>query len=185
MPTESQNSPGGESGQHTPTPSDGERTVTDPVTHLNLPVHDSTLDELQAIAMSPSSEQPPSMDNFRHSQMTGLIDAESRKDWLDNTRRTKIQIASIAAVAALASSFTILLLSRVLGGIMAGWLASLFGGAMCCILGLVAAACVLYFWNPHTPQIQLHGEENQLHQSHQNHRKLPSGSTRFSIHYGL
>ncbi|KAJ7449608.1 hypothetical protein FB451DRAFT_1343159 [Mycena latifolia] len=162
------------SGKRTPTPSNAgrahpssERTVTDPVTHLNLPVHDSTFDELQAVSTrssTPSFEDGPNLDAFRKSHMNGVIDAESRKDWVeDGTRQTKIQTASIAAVSAFAAASAILLLSRVLGGTMAGWAGSLFVSVMCCILGLVAAACVLYFWNPRPPSVQLHGEETQLH----------------------
>ncbi|KAJ7733245.1 hypothetical protein DFH07DRAFT_928893 [Mycena maculata] len=152
-------------GNGTPSPSNGahpnERTVTDPVTHLNLPVHDSTLDELQqVVASSSSDEDPPKMDSFRGSQMTGVIDAEYFGDHL---RRTRIEIASIAAVAALAGSSAIFLLSRVMGATMAGWAGSLLGTVTCGILGLVAAACVLYFWNPPIPQVVLHGEETQLH----------------------
>ncbi|KAJ7077852.1 hypothetical protein B0H15DRAFT_556214 [Mycena belliarum] len=162
------------SGSRTPTPPNAgrshpssERTVTDPVTHLSLPVHDSTFDELQQISR-PSTPQSgdgqPNLDAFRKSHMNGVIDAEARKDWVDDgTRSTKIQTAGIAALAAFAGASVVLLFSRVLGTTMGGWAASFFVGAMCCILGLVAAASVMYFWNPQSPQVQLHGEETQLH----------------------
>lgn len=166
MPAAGSSSPGAgsSSGQRTPTPSSS-RSVTDPVTHLTLPLHDSTSDELLAVSTksTPSSENPPNLDNIRHSHMNGVVDAESSKDWGADVRQTKIQMATIAAAAAFASSFAILLLSRILRGIMAGWTGSLFSIAMCCILGGGAATCVLYFWNPPTPKVQLHGEETQLH----------------------
>ncbi|KAJ7155513.1 hypothetical protein C8R43DRAFT_922812 [Mycena crocata] len=176
------NSPGpGSSGNRTPTPrattpangsnsgrtqSNSERTVTDPVTHLNLPVHDSTIDELQAVSTrssTPSTEDAPNLDRFRHSQMTGVIDAESRKDWVDDVRKTKIQTATIAAAAAFVGSSVILVLSRILRGAMVGWAGSLFTSAMCGIVALLAAACVFYFWNPEIPNVHLDGEETQLH----------------------
>ncbi|KAJ7281538.1 hypothetical protein C8J57DRAFT_1463740 [Mycena rebaudengoi] len=144
------------------------RTVTDPVTHLSLPVHDSTFDELQAVSTrgsTPGSENPPDLEQFRHSHMTGLIDTEARKDWVDSARRTKIQIATIAAGAAFTGAVVILLLTRFLGSLMAGWAGSLFTSAMCGIVGLSAAACVLYFWDQEPPHVELTGEETQLHQS--------------------
>ncbi|KAJ7115858.1 hypothetical protein C8R44DRAFT_709280 [Mycena epipterygia] len=174
MATTGSSSPGAgsSSGKRTPTPSNGasasERTVTDPVTHLNLPVHDSTFDELQTVSTAsstPSSDDPPNLDPFRHSHMNGVVDAESRRGWTDEIRQTKIQAASMAALAAFGSASAILLVSRILGGTMTGWAGSLFAGALCCILGMGAAACVLYFWNPQAPKVQLQGEETQLHKS--------------------
>ncbi|KAF7356724.1 Meiotically up-regulated 190 protein [Mycena venus] len=155
---------GSSSGQRTPTPS-GSRTVTDPVTHLALPVHDSTSDELLAVSpkQTPPSESPPNLD---HSQMNGVVDAESRKDWgVDHARQTKIETATIVGATAFGSSFAILVLSRLLKGVMPGWTGSLFSIGMCGILGLVAPASFLYFWNPEPPRVQLHGEERQLHKS--------------------
>ncbi|KAJ7031619.1 hypothetical protein C8F04DRAFT_1110009 [Mycena alexandri] len=153
----------GSSGASTPAASgSGSRTVTDPVTHLTLRgIKDSTSEELQAVSTksTPSSEDPPNPDE---SHMTGLVDAESRKDLgADEVRQNKMQTATIAAVAAFGSSSLVLLISRVL----AGWVGSLFAGAMCGILALGAAAGVLYFWNPQIPKIQLPGEETQLHKS--------------------
>ncbi|KAJ6628963.1 hypothetical protein B0H10DRAFT_1990062 [Mycena sp. CBHHK59/15] len=136
------------SGKQTPTPSQrngaaNHRTVTDPVTHLNMPVHDSTFDELQAVSnrSTPASEDPPNIDRFRHSHMTGLIDAESRKDWVGDHPPSFPRS----------------------WGLMAGWAGYFTAGFTCFILGLGAAACVLYFWNPKTPHIQLSGDETQLH----------------------
>ncbi|KAJ6581393.1 hypothetical protein B0H19DRAFT_1115002 [Mycena capillaripes] len=168
MATSGSSTPGaGSSGQRTPTPSNSRtassQSVVDPVTHGKLTVRNSTSDELLAVSTrsTPSSENPPDLD---HSHMNGIVDAESRKDWGgDEIRQTKIQIATIAAASAFASSFALLLLSRLLRGIMAGWSSSLLSIAMCCILGLAAAASVLYFWNPPQPKVQLHGEETQLH----------------------
>ncbi|KAF8216386.1 hypothetical protein K438DRAFT_1703242 [Mycena galopus ATCC 62051] len=152
------------SDQRSPTASPS-RTVHDPVTHFALPVHDSTSDELLAVSTksTPSSENPPNLDNLNHSQMGGVVDAESRKDdSLDHIRQTKTQTATIVAATAFGSSFAILILSRV----MAGWTGLFFSLTMCCILGLVAPASVLYFWNPQSPPgVQLHGEERQLHKT--------------------
>ncbi|KAJ7224363.1 hypothetical protein GGX14DRAFT_649887 [Mycena pura] len=154
-----------------PTPTAGtshssanERTVFDPVTHLNLPVHDRTVEELHSAMSTPPSESPPpDIDRLRNSEMAGIIDAESRKDeWNDDAHQTKIQVATVAAGAAFAGASAILLLSRVLGGVMSGWAGWLFASAMCCILSLVAAACVLRFWKPQTSKVQLRGEETQL-----------------------
>ncbi|KAJ7164967.1 hypothetical protein C8R46DRAFT_1035619 [Mycena filopes] len=140
------------------TPGSSSLTVTDPVTHLSLRLKHNTVDELEAVSTksTPSSEDPPNPDE---SHMNGLVAAESGKDsGADEMRRNKIQTATIAAVAAFGSSSLVLLISRLL----AGWAGSLFAGAMCCVLGLVAAVGVLHFWNPQPPQIQLRGEETQL-----------------------
>ncbi|KAJ7252697.1 hypothetical protein B0H12DRAFT_1117399 [Mycena haematopus] len=117
-------------GQRTPNHSDS-RTVTDPVTHAALSVHDNTSDELLAVSTksTPTSEDPPNLDNLRRSHMNGVVDAESRTDDSDH----------------------------------GGWIGLIFSISMCCVLGLVAPAVVLYFWNPPSPRVQLHGEETQLH----------------------
>ncbi|KAJ7207301.1 hypothetical protein B0H12DRAFT_1159021 [Mycena haematopus] len=148
-------------GQRTPNHSDS-RTVTDPVTHAALSVHDNTSDELLAVSTksTPTSEDPPNLDNLRRSHMNGVVDAESRKDDSDHVRQTKIQTATVVAATAFGSSLAILFISRILKG---GWIGLIFSISMCCVLGLVAPAVVLYFWNPPSPRVQLHGEETQLH----------------------
>ncbi|KAJ7733266.1 hypothetical protein DFH07DRAFT_845937 [Mycena maculata] len=137
------------------TPHDSERTVTDPVTHLSLPVHDSTFAELQAV---PDSSLFEDLLNLDQSHMAGVVGEEARKNWVDDEiRRTRIQTALIAGLSSFAGAGAILLLSRVLGGIMTGS----FGTAMCHILGLVAALCVVYF-GPSTPRVQLYRKETLL-----------------------
>ncbi|KAK7030708.1 meiotically up-regulated 190 protein [Favolaschia claudopus] len=155
-----------------PTPRSGtpnstdSRTVTDPVTHIALAVHDTTSGELEEVPTrqsTPGSEHAPSLD---HSQMDAAVNAEARKDWgPDQVRQTKMETASLVAATALGSSLTVFMLTRLLRGTMSGWGGAVLSIGLCCSLGLVAPASVLYFWSPKSPNIQLEGEETQLHKS--------------------
>jgi hypothetical protein len=132
--------------------------------------------------------------------MNDVVDAEARKDdVVNNVRQTRTETATIVAATAFGSSLSILLLSRLLNGVKAGWAGTVFSIGMCGILGLVAPASVLYFWNPKSP-IQLDGEETQLHKVMSRavmqpllslryspspiHPRLPHGLTPSFIHCG-
>ncbi|KAJ7623300.1 hypothetical protein FB45DRAFT_1031228 [Roridomyces roridus] len=125
------------------------RTVTDPVTHQSLPIHDHVA-ELPAVVQV----------DLDPSQMTGVVDTEARKNsWLDDDiRRTRIQTAVIAGL----SAFSGALVSNLLGS-----------RAVCSALGLVAAVCVLYFWDPPKPRMQLRDEVTT--------KRLPFGLALFFV----
>ncbi|KAJ7623317.1 hypothetical protein FB45DRAFT_925258 [Roridomyces roridus] len=125
-----------------------DHTVEDPVTHTHISLHDNDSDELQSVPQ----EQPPQND----AGMSRVVDVESHKfEASDNVRETKIRAAYIAALATLSASSAILIFSYFLG---AAWAVPFLLFAP-----LVAATCVLHFWNPRVPQIQLKGEDTQLH----------------------
>ncbi|RXW21581.1 hypothetical protein EST38_g4280 [Candolleomyces aberdarensis] len=102
-----------------------ERTVTDPVTHLPITIHDASKVELEQIPPPPTDKQEreaamhrndAEVSDRRHSQMEALIHELTHNDWwedpLGDQRRARVQTAIVASAAAGAGAF---------GGIILYW----------------------------------------------------------------
>ncbi|KAF7309714.1 Meiotically up-regulated 190 protein [Mycena indigotica] len=140
----------------TPTP-DTNTTVHDPVTRSNVALR----------RWSSASQSSSSNESLVVNGHPDIVQNAQLADQLDiTTRKTKIQMAAVAGAGSFVGAVAILMLSRILGSLMNGWTGWAISGVLCCILAVVSASSVLYYWNPPplAPPIQLDGPENQLHQ---------------------
>ncbi|KAJ8072423.1 hypothetical protein PM082_015982 [Marasmius tenuissimus] len=135
---------------------DDERTVTDPVTHQPISIHDNTSVELERIppsSLSRGEDEPQDAKDPRDG-MEKAVDRELGKGWWEDSvgteRRLRTQAAVLAAVAAgIGGSMTLVisqLLSRSFGGGGSSVWADLFVGTIGSTVMALALGGGIFFY---------------------------------------
>jgi len=132
------------------------REVTDPVTHLEISIHDATDTELERIPPPPASpqEQPESTaerkddSDLRHDEMSTLMKEETKGRWTDygeRERRGRLRAAFVAGVATAGATVVMFLWAMMMAGsegVRFLFLEMVAGSVGCAVLGLGAGAMV-------------------------------------------
>ncbi|KAL0568797.1 hypothetical protein V5O48_013180 [Marasmius crinis-equi] len=137
-------------------PETSQRTVTDPVTHLPIEIHDNTTVELERIPpsdVSKGKDKHKKSDEKQADVQTSVEEEVSKGRWDDKAvseARLRTQAAVLAAVAAGAGGTLSLLLSQFLSratgaGGSSIWADLLIGSIGSALLGLGAGAFVFYY----------------------------------------
>ncbi|KAF8150751.1 hypothetical protein B0H34DRAFT_791097 [Crassisporium funariophilum] len=144
---------------------DNERTVTDPITHLPLTIHDATSVELEQIPPPPSTAEHKQQreergadteedTNRRHADMEDVIHESVNGNWWEDPvgdqRRTRVQTAIVAAGAATVGALGAIIMWSFVGTVSGkaaglGWVGVLLAPLACCLLGLGVGASALSF----------------------------------------